>query len=247
MIDGGSGADTFITHHLREQVTSIIQGDNGEILLFSETEQDTLLNIEKVNFADEELFLDQLLSQASYVPSYEMKQEGRFAETKQAEVYDGPVDQLQFQFIGNNKGESILAADTNDFINLLGGNDAANGAGGHDVLDGGTGSNFLTGGHGNDVFFVDGRGFQTTWSTITDLQHGDQINIWGWIEGLSQVLLIEEEGGADGYQGVTLHMDLNGNNSIDTSVTFTGLGTESIDERQSFVLTDGTGYLLISG
>jgi Ca2+-binding RTX toxin-like protein len=90
------------------------------------------------------------------------------------------------------------------------------------VLDGGTGSNFLTGGEGQDVFFLDGRGGQPTWSTITDWTQGEQLSVWGWRPGVSQVSWAENAG-AEGYKGVTMHADLDANGSIDTSVTWTGM------------------------
>jgi hypothetical protein len=39
---------------------------------------------------------------------------------------------------------------------------------------------------------------------------------------VSQVIWLDDDG-APGYQGVTMHADLDGNSLIDTSVTWTGL------------------------
>lgn len=138
----------------------------------------------------------------------------------------------------------VTGTDGNDFINLLGGDDAANGGGGDDVLDGGTGSNFLTGGGGgNDTFFLDGRSGATTWSTITDFSN-DEVNIWGWVEGTSQLLSTEANAGTAGYEGATYHYDLNNDGTIDTSITFTGL-TEN-DIQTSVHSIEGNGYLLMT-
>jgi Ca2+-binding RTX toxin-like protein len=137
-------------------------------------------------------------------------------------TYVGPVVYLQFQFIGTDMGEVAQAAAGNDFISLLGGGDAADGGAGDDVLDGGTGSSFLTGGAGRDVFFLDGRGGGTTWSTITDWQVGEQLSVWGWTPGVSRATWLDS-GGTEGFRGVTMHGDLNGDGAIDTSVTWSGM------------------------
>jgi hypothetical protein len=138
------------------------------------------------------------------------------------EAYIGPVLYLQQQWLGTAQGEVAVGTVGNDFLNLLGGDDAADGAAGDDVLDGGTGSNFLTGGTGWDVFFLDGRGGQTTWATITDWQAGEQLSVWGWRPGVSEATWVASAG-AIGYEGITMHADLNGDGAIETSVTWTGM------------------------
>ena len=137
-------------------------------------------------------------------------------------AYSGPVSYLQRQLIGTGDTEVLGGTTANDFFNLLGGDDAANAAGGEDVLDGGTGSSFLTGGAGNDVFFLDGRGGTVTWSTITDWAPGEQLSVWGWQPGISRASWLDRAG-AGGFEGVTMHGDLNGDGTIDTSVTWSGL------------------------
>lgn len=135
---------------------------------------------------------------------------------------EGPVKGLQHQYFGTASGEVAIGTAGNDFMNLLEGDDAANGSDGADVLDGGLGSNFLTGGAGSDVFFLDGRSGQTTWSTITDWETGEQLSLWGWRSGVSKATWVDTAG-TTGYQGVTLHGDLNGDGTIDASVTWAGL------------------------
>jgi hypothetical protein len=139
-----------------------------------------------------------------------------------AKFYEGPVEHLVYEFIGSSSGEAVVSTDDNDFVNLAGGDDAADGGDGDDVLDGGVGSNFLTGGAGADVFFLDGRGGEITWSTITDWQAGEQLAVWGWRPGESTAIWVEDAG-AEGYRGVTMHADLDANGTIDTSVTWAGL------------------------
>ena len=136
--------------------------------------------------------------------------------------YNGPVAYLQTQYIGFASGDIISGTNFNDFINTLDGEDAVDAGSGDDVLDGGTGSNFLVGGLGRDVFFLDGRGNQPSWSTIIDFEMGEQVCVWGWRPGMSKATWTEM-GGLGNYRGVTLHADLDGNGFIDASVTWTGL------------------------
>jgi hypothetical protein len=147
------------------------------------------------------------------------------------EYYTGPATAaggapIRFQFIGDSTGEVVIGTTYNDFINVAGGVDAVNAGAGNDVIDGGTDSNFLTGGAGTDIFFSDGRGGVTTWSTITDWQAGEQLSVWGWHPGTSKIIAWVQAGAA-GYEGLTMHADLNGDGTIDTSVTFTGIVSQS--------------------
>lgn len=135
--------------------------------------------------------------------------------------YIGPVAGLDWQHIGTAADEIVIGSDENDFINLGAGNDAINAGKGDDVIDGGAGSNFLTGGEGYDVFFADARNAQGNWSTLTDFQVGEQVSIWGWEKGVSRMSWVESAG-AEGHQGTTVHVDLNGDGNIETSVTFAG-------------------------
>ncbi|MBP2294336.1 DUF4347 domain-containing protein [Azospirillum rugosum] len=174
-------------------------------------------------------------------PSTDMQRTvGGVAETVKASAYSGPVSSLKWSFMGDDRGEALSGSADNDFINMLGGDDAANGQSGDDVLDGGAGSNFLTGGAGSDTFFVDARGGLTTWSTVTDLDKGEWATLWGYNPGTSK-LTWEEMGGADGYKGATAHVDIDGNGSIDASMTFTGksVGAMTFTTGNS----DGNNYI----
>ncbi len=142
-------------------------------------------------------------------------------EDVKAFAYEGPVSTLQWTFLGDARSEVLGGSDGTDFINLLGGDDAASGGAGDDVLDGGAGSNWLIGGPGHDTFFVDARGGAVTWSTVTDLEQGEWATLWGYKEGTS-TLRWEEMGGAEGYKGATVRCDIDGNGTIDASMTFTG-------------------------
>lgn len=155
----------------------------------------------------------------------------RNGEALGVEEYTGPAtgaggQPLDYEYIGDDSNEVLIGTDSNDFINVMGGFDAVDAGAGNDVIDGGTGSNFLTGGEGTDIFFSDGRGGQTTWSTITDWEQGEQLSVWGWQPGTSQVVAWVQAG-APGYEGLTMHADLNGDAVIETSVTFTGILSQS--------------------
>ncbi len=244
-INGGAGNDTFVTSISHNDLSSLTQSGD-QYLLVSNQATDYLQNIESIQFTDGTYALTSLLAdnnQTITTPSFSSSVDGT-SSTATPETYIGPVDYLQYQLIGSGSNESVTGAETNDFINLLGGDDAANGGGGNDVLDGGTGSNFLTGDTGNDTFFLDGRGGDITWSTITDF-NGDSLNIWGWVDGTSKVLLEQANGGTAGYTGATLHIDLDGDNQIDTSVTFTGLSNSQISNSQALEVS-GNGYLLMT-
>jgi Ca2+-binding RTX toxin-like protein len=133
---------------------------------------------------------------------------------------------IHFEYLGDSSNEVVLGTHYNDFINVGGGVDAVDAGEGNDVIDGGTASNFLTGGGGTDIFFCDGRGGATTWSTITDWQAGEQLSVWGWQPGVSKIVAWVQAG-ATGYEGLTMHADLNGDGTIDTSVTFSGIVSQS--------------------
>jgi hypothetical protein len=222
-------ADIFSITQLSD-TQYVIVGNNGV--------NEVVNNSSSIVFTDGTLALADIASDAKFnaAPTFSTNN-GVVAPTK----YVGPVSFLEWQLLGGAGGDVVTGSSGNDFMNLLGGDDAADGGDGDDVLDGGTGSNFLTGGAGNDTFFLDGRGGETTWSTITDFTAGDMVNIWGWVEGTSQLLLTQASAGADGFQGVTNHYDLNNDGTIDTSITFTGL-TE-IPANSPQVVAEN-GYLL---
>jgi Ca2+-binding RTX toxin-like protein len=164
----------------------------------------------------------------SNLPSFQFTMtDTGFASQVEAMRYSGPVSYLNYEFAGTVDGEAVLGTTANDFMHLGASDDAADGGDGDDVVDGGTGSNFLSGGAGMDVFFLDGRNGETTWSTITDWQAGEQLVLWGWSPGVSQATWLADDGTA-GYRGVTMHADLDSNGVIDTSVTWTGMAQSDL-------------------
>ena len=147
---------------------------------------------------------------------------------------------LHYEIMDHTPNAVIFGTDSNDFIYLGGtGNKAVNGGGGNDVIDGGTGSSFMTGGGSGDTdtFFLDGRAPGITWSTITDFEMGlDRVTIWGWKEGISRVAFIDEQGGAAGFTGLTLHFEnllpdhseVGAKNLNFNSITFSEMGLEDL-------------------
>lgn len=235
-LDGGSGNDVAAFNVNQADITVFRQLDSGGYEITTSEGVDTLLNIESLSFLDGDIEPATFFNSGtvSNIPFFNVN-----GIDTAATAYTGPVSYLEFQFIGSESGEIVIGSNGNDFMNLLGGDDAANGGAGRDVLDGGLGSNFLTGGTESDTFFLDGRGGGITWSTITDFEaaanfSGDTVSIFGWVTGTSQLLLQQESNGAEGFKGATLHYDLNGDNNIDTSITFTGLTLSQLPDQVEF-------------
>jgi len=116
---------------------------------------------------------------------------------------------------------------------------------GQNVLDGGTGSAFLTGGSGTDTFFVDVRGANVTWDTLTNFHAGDAVTVWGWSPG-SGTEHWDALDGAAGYQGATLRL-ANAQGGPVSSVTLAGLSADQAAHLQMSTGTvGGLQYLSIS-
>ncbi len=163
---------------------------------------------------------------------------------EQAQVYAGPVNYLQSQFLWAKSDDVALTSDTPSvFLRGSSGNDALQaGAGGSNVLDGGTGSNFLVGSAGadggTDTFFVDGRGSNVTWSTIANFHHGDAMTLFGFVGGTSTLPAYVMDGAA-GYQGATIHSETGGpGTGVNGSVTFAGIS--AAEAASKFTVSTGT-------
>lgn len=243
-IDGGAGFDTFVLSINESELSNISKKKFGGYLVSSTDGDDSITNIEQLAFLDGNKTIDFLLANKA-APTISFN-----GNTVNVQVYSGAVDYLEYELLGEVGDDIASGSLSNDFMNLLAGNDAADGGDGDDVLDGGLGSNFLTGGKGDDTFFLDGRNGEVTWSTVTDFSSGnstsgDNVNIWGWQEGVSQLLLTENNAGANGFKGLTLHYDLDNDGSIDTSITFTGI-TSASELSISSQSVSNQGYLLVA-
>ena len=162
-----------------------------------------------------------------------------------AEVYQGPVNYLQYSFIKtapdafdtttNGSGAAVpdvyaIAAKVPNVYIAASGGDALSSFSGQNVLNGGPGSNFLTGtaaGQGTDTFFTDARtNGQVVWNTIVNFHTADMVTLWGFVNGTSTYTFVDNDG-APGYTGITLYASLAGNpdpaNHYDAKVTLAGL------------------------
>ena len=253
VIDGGTGNDSLVIGGNFADVTMGVSDDGSVIFKGSGSGSATITNVEGFEFTDQTFDVAGLLSDADVRPLFASPElvGGEWVNSYiLPDVFssgNAGLDALyDYQFFGDTAGNILVASDKNDFINGFGGDDAINTGAGNDIVDGGLGSNFLTGGSGNDTFFSDGReagNGAITWSTVTDFAAGaNSVNIWGYIDGTSTYEWYADAG-ATGWTGATLHADLDGNGTIDTSMTFTGM-----NEDQLLLSTQSIGdlgYLLI--
>ncbi len=164
-----------------------------------------------------------------------------------ASAYAGPVKDLQHEFIRVTPDNLSVAANTDNwFIRTGDGDDALAAMGGTNVLDGGGGSNFLTGGFGQDTFFLDVRAAaEDVWSTITNLQGGDAVTVWGISQAGFKLDWADGQGAA-GATGLTLHASATGHPTA--SLTLQGFTTAAFSNGTlalSFGNVDGADYLYI--
>jgi Ca2+-binding RTX toxin-like protein len=235
VIKGAGGNDAVQYINSKKDVKQIgISSDFGTVIInFAGLENDYLESIERIAFENlDYLSLVELSNLSEITPLFSVSTPGELAYVLPT-LYSGPVKGIQYQLLGKAKGDIVSGSISNDFLNLLGGDDAVNAGAGNDVIDGGTGSNFLTGGPGKDTYFVDGRDGSRTWSTITDWEIGEELSLWGWVPGTSTSSWADSAG-AEGFKGATLNVDLDGDNIVDISVTWSGLTKKEIPEPSQF-------------
>ena len=228
--NGVDGKDTAVFGFESSAIKSIYRSIGGTVMIATDSNKEVFDSIENLVFQDKTIHMDELLWGQVIKPLYSA-QNSRMGFVEST-TYSGSIGYLQYQYIAGNNSDVIVCSSTNDFLNLAGGDDAADGGAGRDVLDGGTGSSFLTGGDDYDVFYLDGRGTGTTWSTVTDFSLGENVAIWGFVKGVSGFDNSFNDlttGGAQGYQGLTLHFTnlladglSSGSNSNLNSLTLTG-------------------------
>ena len=217
-IDGGPGQDTAIfsapldqhRYGLRDGVM-IISGPDGT---------DQLRNLELAQFgsaaavslaslrggdADNGLFYARLGTTAA---EYVLGRGGFFG--------------LKNQFQAGAGSDVVLGTPRSDSIDGGAGDDAIDGGEGADVLRGGPGSSFLAGGSGRDQFSIEAQAGNPSWSTITDWEAGESLQIRGYQAGRLNFIWVANDG-AQGYRGATFHADLDGDGVIDVSVTWAGM------------------------
>ncbi|WP_262963737.1 FG-GAP-like repeat-containing protein [Methylobacter psychrophilus] len=183
-----------------------LSSDGKTVVLMGIDGTDTLTNIQTLVFGNDILSLADFLKTVSVTQLFDSL--GNNTKTYVLpDLYTGSLD-LNYQYVDESPNAVIIGADSSDFIKVAGsGNKAVNSGTGNDVIDGATGSSFLTGGEGNDTVFLDGRMAGTSWSTLTDFQQGqDRATIFGWVNGVSKVAAFSNTDGAEGYTGLTLHL-----------------------------------------
>ncbi len=169
------------------------------------------------------------------------------------DLYSGPVNYLQHQYIWSSTDNVAISANRNNaFLHGGTGDDALAVNGGSNILDGGAGSNFLVGGtgadSGTDTFFVDGRGGAVTWSSIVNFHHGDAVTLFGFTSSVSTQPITDNEGAA-GYTGATIHSELGGTGTgINASITFAGISAADAQAKFTYSagVTNGANYLQVS-
>ena len=228
-INGGNGTDTLsFSDGINLEDIFIRKSKDGGYTVITDDGTDSITGIEYFEAADGISLVSTFYSTME-APTLNYILNG-VSTSVTLTPYTGIVSWIDYTFIGSDDTQIFTGTEYSEFMNLLGGVDAANGGGGDDVIDGGRGSNFLTGGSGKDTFFIDGRGGQITWSTITDLTSEDAVNLWGWQDGVSQLILVLENQGAEAFKGLTYYYDLDGNGLIETSLTFSGLTLADFNE-----------------
>lgn len=234
---------------------SLIIKNNGVI--------SSVLRGESLVFTDRSLSTEDLIAIKEDVPVFLSNSDS--SGYALGEIFTGPASLgLQYQLIETADNAVVIGSTANEFIKVSSANSsgkAVDGGGGSDVIDGGVGSTFVSGGtdHARSTFFLDGRAPGTSWSTITDYLIGsDKVTIWGWKQGVSKVSTAfsnYNSGGAEGYEGLTLHFEnlLPDNaapgqtNSNLNSITLTGLtledfGASSLSELNTQINSKTSSY-----
>lgn len=143
----------------------------------------------------------------------------------------GGPSYLQWQYLDSGSDTVAMAASLPSvFLKGGSGEKALAVTSGQNVLDGGSGSSFLSGGSGTDTFFVDVRGSNQVWDTLTNFHAGDAVTIWGWTPG-SGTETLDAQAGAAGYQGATLRLAA-GTGGPTSSVTFAGMSADQVAHLQ---------------
>ena len=252
-IDGGAGTNTVVFAGTKSQFRVGLASD-GTIIVKGANVSDTLTNIQQLQFGSGTTITpalvqtDQLLKAGAYNSSNQLVSNWIMPDANP----DTNVA-VDYRYIADQTtAVTNVINGTNRPAFLKGGpaTDAIAGGTGNDVIDGGTGSNFLTGSGGWDTFFIDGRGGQFTWGTITDYTlaamgtPNESVSIWGWNSGVSRMAW-EASNGAAGYQGATLKLDINNDGIFDAYVTFTGLTQSQLPTPVEFTpaQTSGNGLL----
>jgi hypothetical protein len=247
-----------------ERIESIGFTPDGKSLVIRINGQSmTVVKEAQLTFSDQESSVQSIAESMEATPVF-ASAIGGITEYVLPEKFTGPASLgLDYQLIDDTQDAVVTGSSANDFIKLSSTTSkgkAIDAGDGDDVVDGGVGSTFVTGGGGSNTFFLDGRAEGVSWSTITDFKlGGDKATIWGWQASVSKVAQIDEQGGAAGFKGVTLHFEnllpsdaADGQTNIDlNSITFTGktladFGASSV-EQLNIQIEAGTNSVFMTG
>lgn len=183
--------------------------DGHYLILKSDGVSQSLSIAAMLQFSDQQTSAQSLADSITHTPVYASVVNGQ-TQYVLPDAFVGPESlNLKYQLIDTTPNAVIVGSADNEFIKLAhatSSGKAVDGRAGDDVIDGGVGSTFISGGAGSNTFFLDGRASGTSWSTITDFKLGtDKATVWGWKAGVSYVDSIEVQGGASGFEGITLH------------------------------------------
>jgi hypothetical protein len=245
-----------------ESIDAIGLTPDGQYLIIKSNGVSRMVSVDDVlEFTDETTSALELMNTLEPTPLF-VSLVGGETEYVLPEPFTGPESlNLDYVLIDTTPNAVVIGSALNDFIALQGGgNKATDGGLGDDVIDGGVGSTFISGGGGINTFFLDGRADGVSWSTITDFKVDfDKATIWGWKPGVSQAVLMQELGGAEGYQGLTLHFEnllpddaASGETNANwNSITFSGksasdFGFDSLETLNAQILA-GTNPNFLTG
>ncbi|MDP9095989.1 MAG: isopeptide-forming domain-containing fimbrial protein [Pseudomonadota bacterium] len=165
----------------------------------------------------------------------------------QVQTYAGAIGNVNTQFLYDGDTTlAIVAQQSGMLISSQAQATAVQLQGGVNVLDMQKGSSFVVSGTGTDTFLLHADQALATWNTISNFHSGDTAIVYGFNVATSARWWVPSAG-AIGYTGATLRFDLDGNGSIDSSLTFAGKTQADVDSFQIRPGTvGGSGFLSIS-
>ena len=165
----------------------------------------------------------------------------------EVQLYQGAIGNLNTQFLYDGDTPlAIVAQQDGMLISSQAQATAVQLQGGLNVLSIEQGSSFLVSGTGADTFLLHADQAQITWNTISNFHTGDSVILYGFDRSTS-ARWWDANAGATNYTGATLRLDLDGNGSIDSSLTFAGKTTSDTAQYQFQTgAVGGANYLSIT-
>lgn len=165
----------------------------------------------------------------------------------EVQTYAGAVGNVNTQFLYDGDTTlAIVAQQSGMLISSQAQATAVQLQGGVNVLDMQSGSSFMVSGIGADTFLLHADQALETWNTISSFHSGDTVIVYGFTAGTS-ARWWDPTAGAVGYTGATLRFDVDGNGSVDSSLTFAGKTLGDTDHYQIQTgSVGGSGFLSIA-